>query len=312
MPVYGVEKYIAQCAKSLFEQKGAELEFIFVNDATKDNSMGVLNEIVSHTSIDIQKSIKIINKATNEGSSLARRTGLSVATGEYIMFVDSDDWLSENAIETIAKVIDESKADLIYFNLYNYVAGQTRILSHSTYRTPIEYMQDIMDFSPNAPAYCWNKVVKRSLFNQITEWPVESMHEDVALLPQVIYAAHSLKLIEAPLYYYRRSNESSMSADYWKSKEKRRQSKENQLVLIRFLEKFQLQNIFKTQYRKLVIRCAYITTFFNCYDSENDFNYIPVLWKLPIYRNFDVSIRRQLQSRFIIYLKYFLKTTWPL
>ena len=171
----------------------------------------------------------------------------------------------------------------------------------------MDYIKDMIAFSSNSPAYCWNKVAKRELYHNVKEWPSESMHEDVALMPQIVFEAESLSFIDEPLYYYRRTSTSSMSLNFQKSKEKRRQSKENQLLLLRFLERKHLKEIYLRQYRQLVIRCAYITAFFNCYNTKRDFNYIPVLWKYPLYWNFDVSIRRQLQSRLTIYIKHFIK-----
>ncbi len=90
IPVYGVEKYIERCTRSLFEQTLDDMEFIFVNDCTKDNSIAIIERIAEE--YPLRKSqIHILNHQVNKGLPIARQTGLRVATGEYIAHCDSDD-----------------------------------------------------------------------------------------------------------------------------------------------------------------------------------------------------------------------------
>ena len=96
IPVYGVEKYIRQCLESIINQTYKNLEIIVVNDGTKDNSMKIVEEYLS------DERIKIINKQ-NGGLSSARNRGMEEATGKYIFFVDSDDWIELNTIEILVK-----------------------------------------------------------------------------------------------------------------------------------------------------------------------------------------------------------------
>ena len=92
VPVYNVEKYIRQCLESIINQTYKNLEIIVVNDGTKDNSMKIVEEYLS------DERIKVINKE-NGGIASARNRGIDEATGEYISFVDSDDWLELNTYE---------------------------------------------------------------------------------------------------------------------------------------------------------------------------------------------------------------------
>jgi glycosyltransferase involved in cell wall biosynthesis len=303
IPVYGVEKYIAHCARSLFIQKGADLEFIFVNDATKDSSIEILKEVISKEYPFLKKQITIIDKDFNEGLPQARKTGVSIATGDYIMHCDSDDWLAKDAVKTISNKITETSADIIYYNYYISKDGQNEVIREMVFSTPIEYAKAIMSFSPLSSAFCWNKVIKRELYNKVFEWPVQNMHEDMALMPQIIIQSQTLVSIDSPLYYYRVSSSSSMSLDLKRNKEKKIQSLKNQLLLINFLEKLQVVNTFKLQYQQLISRCAYIEVFFN-WQSIPINNYYKSLWKYPIFLHFDVSVRKQIQSRAILSLYY--------
>lgn len=106
VPIYGVEKYIERCARSLFEQSFKDIEYIFVNDCTTDASMSILASVIRDYP---GYNIHIINKKTNEGLPQARKTGVIASTGEYIMHVDSDDWLEPKAIEKLYLMAIEKK-----------------------------------------------------------------------------------------------------------------------------------------------------------------------------------------------------------
>ena len=92
VPVYGVEKYIERCARSLFEQTLDDMEFIFVDDCTKDESIEVLKRVIDLYPVR-KDQVKIIHHAVNKGLSRARETGVNAATGDYIGHCDSDDWV---------------------------------------------------------------------------------------------------------------------------------------------------------------------------------------------------------------------------
>ena len=92
VPIYGVEKYIRQFAESALGQTYDCIQFVFVNDGTKDRSMDILNEVIDSGFSYRRPDIIIVDKQ-NEGLPLARKTGLEHAEGEYVLFADSDDWL---------------------------------------------------------------------------------------------------------------------------------------------------------------------------------------------------------------------------
>ena len=106
IPCYNVEKFVQKCANSILVQKGFDCELILVNDGSKDNTLHVLENLAIK-----DNRIKVINQE-NKGLSGARNTGIENAKGEYIMFVDADDWLEPNAFELISK--NFNKEDLFY------------------------------------------------------------------------------------------------------------------------------------------------------------------------------------------------------
>ena len=108
IPVYGVEKYIRQCLDSVINQTYKNLEIIIVNDGTKDNSMKIVEEYLD------DERIKVINKE-NGGLSSARNRGMEEATGEYISFVDSDDWLDLKMYEELCSQINNENILILPF-----------------------------------------------------------------------------------------------------------------------------------------------------------------------------------------------------
>ena len=115
VPIYGVERYIRQFAESALGQTYEDLQFVFVNDGTKDRSMEILQELIEEKYSCLKSRIVIVNKE-NGGLPSARKAGLEVAEGEYILFADSDDWLDTDAVAKVMAKAEETGADLIYFD----------------------------------------------------------------------------------------------------------------------------------------------------------------------------------------------------
>ena len=107
IPVYGVEKYIAQCLESVINQTYNNLEIIVVNDGTKERSAEIAKEYAAKDS-----RIKVYD-FDNGGLSVARNRGLEIATGDYISYIDSDDWIEKNMYETLLEAAMKNDADMV-------------------------------------------------------------------------------------------------------------------------------------------------------------------------------------------------------
>ena len=212
VPIYGVERYITQFVQSLLGQTYTNVQFIFVNDGTKDRSIEILECLIADRFSHLRPNIQIVNKA-NEGLPKARETGINYAKGEYVLFADSDDWLEEDAIETIVEAINQSHADLIYFDLvkeYGY---------KKSYKREREYTADtkgdfiINMFNYKSAGYTVTKCFRKSLYTENTIYtPLLGMHEDIYLMSQIIFYAKSIVHIPKVLYHYRKDNPSSLCA----------------------------------------------------------------------------------------------------
>lgn len=209
VPIYGVEKYIAQFAHSLLGQTYTDVQFIFVNDGTKDQSVEILEAIIERQYSYLRPNILIINKE-NEGLPKARETGLAHATGEYILFADSDDWLELDAVETVVNCIKETQADLIYFDLVKEYGHRKSYKTEKEYTAATKNDFIINLFNYKSAGYTVTKCFRRSLYTDNTIYtPLLGMHEDIYLMSQIIFYAKSIVHVHKVLYHYRKDNPNS-------------------------------------------------------------------------------------------------------
>ena len=212
VPIYGVEKYIAKFAESALDQTYQDLQFIFVNDGTKDRSMEILRELISSRYTHLQSRIVIIDKE-NGGLPSARKAGLDVAEGEYVLFADSDDWMETDAVEKVMAKAEETHADIIYFDLIKEYGNRT------SYKREREYTGATKDdfivnmFNYKSFGYTVTKCFKRRLYTEnVIYFPKLGRHEDIYLMSQIIFHAKSLVHIPEALYHYRKDNPDSFCA----------------------------------------------------------------------------------------------------
>ena len=211
VPVYGVEKYIAEFARSVFSQSYPHVQFIFVNDGTKDNSIDVLNKVVDSEFPDIRDKVVIVDKK-NAGLPAARKTGLEYVTGDYVYHVDPDDWISPGSFEAIASKAAETDADIIFFNYVKEYESRTSVKKECPYR--ISEKQTYIRNMYNHKAYgtLCNKCVKRSLYTQIEIFhPRYSYAEDCYLSVQLVARASSIAYLDMDVYHYRKNNPHSIT-----------------------------------------------------------------------------------------------------
>lgn len=199
VPVYGVEEYIERCATSLFEQTLDDMEYIFVDDCTKDSSMEVLESVIDNFP-NRQSQIKILHHPENRGLPAARMTGIFAATGEYIAHCDSDDWCDGLMYE---KLYTSAKKDDLDVVLCDYYASDGIDKRHKSCSTSLDKKCVISNILTQRIAVCvWNKLIRRSLYCDGIIFPQYNMGEDLALILQLFLKANTFGYISAPLYYY--------------------------------------------------------------------------------------------------------------
>lgn len=213
VPIYGVEKYIERCARSLFEQTYTNIEYNFVNDCTKDNSVEVLKKIMKdYPGIDYK--VRIINHEHNRGLAAARNTAVDCCTGEYLMHVDSDDWLEKTAVEKCVGALVDKQYDIVYFDVLVHFKKYVEY-----YRIPEEVSKEILlkkMLSSEIRTSIYGALIKRTLYtiNEIKVQEGINNSEDFQVAPKLLYYSSCHKSLGEVLYNYERRNESSITYSF--------------------------------------------------------------------------------------------------
>lgn len=215
-PVYGVEKYIEKFARSVLSQEVGGVQFVFVDDGCEDSSMDILNALIDKEFSWRKDDIVIVRKP-NGGLPEARRTGVENAGGEYILFGDSDDWLEPDALRKVVAVIEETHADIVYFDAVKEYAGRRSVKRERDYDASSKADFIVNIFNYKSQGYTVTKCFRRELYDGVFI-PPYGMHEDIYLMSQIIYRAQSLVHLKEVLYHYRKDNETSFCAQSSKNR----------------------------------------------------------------------------------------------
>lgn len=223
IPVYQVEDFIERCARSVFEQTYQNLECVFVDDGSTDSGIDILNKIIDEYP-SLKDSIRIIHHHKNKGLAAARNTAISSCHGDFVMHVDSDDWLESDAAELLVKRQQGTDADIVYTR-GNYLENQGTVKidcrGWTTDRESLlaNILQDI------ATMCIWSKLIRRSLYtdHNIIIDEHGSYYEDYQSLSQLVYYSKTIACLDAYIYHYDRANPHSIVTNALHSKEIQRQ-----------------------------------------------------------------------------------------
>ncbi|MFI3279152.1 MAG: glycosyltransferase family 2 protein [Rikenellaceae bacterium] len=211
VPMYGAEQYIVKCARSLFSQSYPNCEFIFVDDASVDRTVEKLRQ-TAHEFPRLEKQVKIIELEKNGGVAAARNAALDAATGEYILFVDADDWVDVEIVEKLAFDVIETQADICNAWCESVAADDKRYQQSTNWlKSKQAHIKAILGQSHLVQNHVRGMLIRRSLFeeNSLRFTPRVDFGEDYSLLPQILFFAQKIITRHEYLYYYRIGNEAS-------------------------------------------------------------------------------------------------------
>lgn len=214
IPVYNVGKFIERCARSLMEQTMDNVEYIFVDDASPDNSIQILQKVLADYP-NRRDNVRILTHAENKGLPAARNTGLAVATGEYIFHCDSDDFVEPDMLEQLYGKAIKCDADIVWCDWYLTFEKSERYMKQPAYDTPLEALKAMLS---GAMKYnVWNKLVRRSIYveNKIKFPAGYGMGEDMTIMLLFAYAERISYLPHA-FYHYVKLNTNAFSQTYSK------------------------------------------------------------------------------------------------
>lgn len=227
VPIYNSEKYLKQCIESLITQTFKNIEIILINDGSTDKSKQICEEYAVK-----DDRIKLINK-NNEGVSVARNIGIKIATGKYIAFIDSDDWLEPIYLETLYNEISKNNADLVICN-YNIIRRNKKIKNikfpKNNFLKSKEELQciqaailslkittfSLLNQNFYGAGVLWNKLYKREIIEKynlkFNMEKIKAIFEDVIFNYNYIEQINSLQIINETLYNYRTLQNSATRA----------------------------------------------------------------------------------------------------
>lgn len=208
IPVYNVEQYLEKCLLSVIEQNYHDYEIIVVIDGATDRSQDIAENVKKRYP---NKNIQIIRQE-NKGLGGARNTGMQYASGDYWLFVDSDDYLDSHTLEILAAATEDDKYDLIYFNTYvvDEKGEKLQILQVQPPKSKDTTLAESPELIQTFPA-AWNKLYKRSLFEDGIRYQEKKWFEDLDVALKFYLKAKRILFIDDVLYYYLQRKGSIMS-----------------------------------------------------------------------------------------------------
>jgi len=217
VPVYQVALFIEQCAHSLFQQTYNNIEYIFVNDASPDNSIELLQQVLLHYP-QRKTQVTIIHHTINQGIGATRNTLLKAAKGDYLMWVDSDDFITTNAVELLVDAIAVQHADIVTSECYFEYRGTPSSIVHCS-KTPennLKYI-DALAFR-QVRAALWGTLSKRSIWIDNNIQMAENLNfaEDYYTTVRLFYFATTLTVVHQPFYFYNQTNQNSYTTGHKK------------------------------------------------------------------------------------------------
>lgn len=203
VPIYNVEKYLTRCIDSIINQTYTNLEIILVDDGSPDNCGKICDQYAEKDS-----RIKVIHKK-NGGLSDARNAGIDIATGQYIAFVDSDDFIDTNMYEILYENIKKTNSDIAIANFYKFAIEEEIIKIDKQQEITVYNREEMFQHMYDnylLTVVAWNKLYKRHLFSEL-RYPVGKIVEDSAVIHYLIDKSTKIVITDLPLYfYYQRTN----------------------------------------------------------------------------------------------------------
>lgn len=214
VPVYGVERYIERCVRSLFGQTYQNLEFIFVDDCTQDGSMEIMKEVM----LDYpqrKEQVRIFRHDHNRGVAAARNTALEHCMGDYLMFVDPDDWMDKSSVELLVRRLLETDSDIVTGRALD---CQPEIGKFSLHDAEIDFkgldrhhfLMSIL--AKKASTVLWGRIYRTSLYRDhgMRFYEGVDFSEDLTVLPKLFYYARKVTCVDTIVYYYNTGNNNSI------------------------------------------------------------------------------------------------------
>lgn len=300
VPVYKVEPYLARCVDSILAQTYSDFELILVDDGSPDNCGAICDAYAKQDS-----RIHVIHKP-NGGLSDARNAGLEIATGEYVTFVDSDDFINSHAMERLHEAAASNQADIAVGDYFSFTdereANDAECEKNEvTYINGIDACKELYGKDYIKYTTAWGKLYRTDLYHDV-RFPVGKINEDEATTYKLYLASEKVAVLTAQLYYYRFNPNGIMqtktfakAADYYEAMEERE----------RFFRSYGLDDLANGTIGRLVWR---MTEDAILAKAAHQHRLIPKKYRIPV----PIALRRMyLNADHEHFIKY-LSMTYPM
>lgn len=200
IPVYNAEQYIVDCINSIKKQTFEDWECIIIDDGSKDDTYKVILDNV----FDDKRFI--VKQQLNQGVAKTRNELLKIAKGDYIVWIDADDFISETTLHILNKNISKYNSDFLIFNynlVYENLVSTVRLLNRNNCIIEKKDMFKYLAQEYNMPSFLWNKVISKKLYEGISFDSNLKMLEDYNELCELVYKSQKILYLNNCLYYYR-------------------------------------------------------------------------------------------------------------
>lgn len=248
VPVYNTELYLHRCIDSILSQTFTDFELLLIDDGSTDRSGEICDEYAGK-----DKRVRVFHKE-NGGVSSARNLGLDEARGEWIAFVDSDDWVSTKLLEFLFSEAEKGKHDLVFCNYAEVYTKQIVVSHHSCYTSKKDYICHTIEGALGG--YLWNKLVHKDLFPKTTKFYTGcDLWEDLQMSVQLFFYAESVYVLNTePLYFHDCTNVQSITSS--KRGNKINSMIQNLLSIEQFLKNHDIIDISILDDRKIYCKIA--------------------------------------------------------
>lgn len=217
VPVYGVEKFIERCARSLFEQTYDDIEYIFVDDCSPDRSIEILKKVIDDYP-QRKHHVRIIQHEHNRGLAAARNTAVENCHTEFLMHVDSDDYIELDTVASCLEKQQEEDSDIVTFDLIKHYKKYDENRRQMEITSPKDFVLKLLD-GRCAHGVCGN-LIRKKLYtdNGIQAIEEVNMAEDYLVMPRLAYCAKNVTNLHRALYHYNCENVNSYVFSFSKDK----------------------------------------------------------------------------------------------
>lgn len=210
VPVYNVERFIERCLHSLFGQTYPNIQFVFVDDCSPDHSLEIIQKVLLQYP-ERKDHVRIIKHEKNRGLAVARNTGIENAEGEYILHIDSDDYIEKDMVSLMFSKAQEDNSEIVICD-FAIEWKKTQKIAFQKFTNQKQYLCDLLNTT--AMPGVVNKLIKRQLYTRYNIQPFEGINlgEDYVTTPRLVYKAKRMSKVNKALYHYIQFNDGSYTA----------------------------------------------------------------------------------------------------